>query len=118
MKIVRVDYYHSRIPWYKKDTKKGKPDPTYFYRYPRGWRKACGLVEATLKGIKTTSPCTRGGHTICTLTTEDELFGQQYWIGIALCSMADNFCYKTGRNLSFQRALATMQHRYYEGYYE
>jgi len=108
MKIVHVDYYHSRIPWYKKEIKKGKPDFANLYRYRRGWRKT------GCNGGGTVTPCPRGGHTECILVTEDELLGQQSWIGVALCSMSDNFAYAVGRKLSFRRALAVMQYRYYE----
>ena len=46
-----------------------------------------------------------GGATKCTVT-DGEKFAA---VGYAQCSMADAFCYETGRNLAYARAMATLE---------
>jgi hypothetical protein len=55
------------------------------------------------------TPQTRGGMTICRLLTDAEQF-----VGYAYCSNKDNFCYKTGRILAFERARKALLVRYPE----
>lgn len=47
-------------------------------------------------------PDERGGLTICVIKKDDKVIS---W-GLAECSKKDSFCYATGRNLSYERALA------------
>ena len=42
---------------------------------------------------------TKTGHTICIINYEGRTF-----IGSALCSVSDNFCYETGRKIASVRA--------------
>ncbi len=48
-------------------------------------------------------PQTKGGKTYCKILTEDEQF-----VGFAYCSDKDNYCYKIGRELAFERAKQQM----------
>lgn len=84
--VQRVTFQHYRVPYFLViDT--GKPDNDMLYHYR--------------KGVDTWHPGQFGGKTVCILTLED---GKRV-AGEAVCSMADTFSYKYGRNLSFVRAL-------------
>ena len=43
----------------------------------------------------------RGGKTVCKI----DFGGGSYAVGEAVCSMSDNFCYRTGRTLAMARAI-------------
>jgi len=51
------------------------------------------------------TPRERGGETVCYLYQEDKLVG----MGIASCSLKDQFCYRIGRLISEGRARKTME---------
>lgn len=48
-------------------------------------------------------PNTTGGVTICTIEENGKTF-----TGSAVCSLADGFCYATGRHIAYDRALAKL----------
>lgn len=54
------------------------------------------IIESSL--LRIMSP--RGGRTTVEAIIEDKKF-----IGVADCSMSDNFCKKTGRELAFKRMI-------------
>ena len=82
--IDKVTFMHFRIPVSLYERKDGKPDLFYrYYRRRSPWQ-----------------PNPRGGKTVCVIRTKD----CREFIGEALCSMADNFCYKTGSRIAFERA--------------
>lgn len=68
---------HSLVRWYRKDHKE-----SYF------------------------TPETKGGKTEVIIQVFDE-HGDPLakFVGVALCSMKDNFCYRIGREIAFGRAL-------------
>lgn len=83
--IEKVTFMHFRIPASLHERKEGKPELFYrYYRRRSPWQ-----------------PNPRGGKTVCVIRTMDS----RDFIGEALCSMADNFCYKTGSRIAFERAV-------------
>ena len=91
----KVEYEHYRVsalhaPHFKK---RGKPLRVHLHRYFR---------SSSLNFF----PHEKGGQTTCRLIG----FGKKgiLAVGIATCSMSDNFCYATGRNLAFERAEAKL----------
>lgn len=87
MKVKKVYYKHYRYYDFN-----GHPDLYYpLHHYNR--RKS------------EWQPSTKGGKTECHLVLEDDY----EIVAIAECSLQDNFCYKTGRLISFGRA--TKQYR-------
>lgn len=45
----------------------------------------------------------RGGYTTCTITRNGKTV-----TGTAICGPKDNFCYKTGRQVAYERAVARL----------
>ena len=91
METDEVKFYYSRIPSHRNIPKKGRPPQRLLKRYFRG----DGFVE----GIKF-PPTSKGGETRCVMIAPD---GERYF-GSASCSCADNFCYRTGREIALGRA--------------
>ena len=61
-----------------------------------------GLFSAYIMPSK---PLPRGGLTVCTIRDDNGIILSA---DIALCSMSDNFCYKTGRQISYERAMSKL----------
>jgi hypothetical protein len=91
---------HYRIPnWDIKVKKKGKPEPEYLVRFLPSigkWRIGNILLDLGKTSMRAT-----GGKTIVHIRNESK---EILATGIALCSMSDNYCYKTGRELALVRA--------------
>jgi len=67
------------------------------YAMPKkGKPKKCWLWPLSWFNKNFDDPAPRGGKTICQIILAE---------GEATCSMSDQFCYKTGRELAFERAL-------------
>lgn len=82
--IEKVTFMHFRIPVSLYERKEGKPELFYrYYRRRSPWQ-----------------PNPRGGKTVCVIRTKDS----REFIGEALCSMSDNFCFQTGSRIAFERA--------------
>ncbi len=96
---MKVTYKHYRIhkaPWNEKMPLKGRPLPEYLAYYPtRKTRK---------EQRQRWSPFPKGGKTVCEIVLDD---GRTF-MGVAHCSMADNFCYRLGRKIAYGRAKAKM----------
>lgn len=94
VKIVFEHYRFNEYAWsldqYRRPPRKGKPDGGYLWRYRRNG-----------KGMALGYAGERGGETTCEILDDGKFLS----IGIATCSMSDNFCYKTGRDLALKRAL-------------
>ena len=56
------------------------------------------------RGLRVLNPDTKGGATIVRLEKRGGTF-----IGIAICSDEDNYCYKLGVQIALERALANYQ---------
>lgn len=56
-------------------------------------------------------PHSRGGAVSCTLLKDGEVFAT----GVSICSMADNFNYRVGREIAYGRALAEAKRKLKEG---
>ena len=83
---------HFRVPLNRyKGEIRGKPRESV--RYYRG----TGFLKPNAFGI----PASRGGMTICTIVNDE---GEKLAFGYARCSFADNFNYKTGRDIAVGRA--------------
>ena len=80
----KVVFVHYRMSEFGDYTKRGKPD--------KDW-----MFERTRIG----NPNPRGGKTVCKI----DFGGGRYAVGEAVCSMSDNFCYRTGRTLAMARAI-------------
>lgn len=94
----KIVFEHWRVPdVYYYGYEKGKPDSLELLPYSRKE----GFMEALkwLAGIVDV-PATHGGKTICHVLKDDV----EIATGEALCSMSDNFCYRTGRKLALGRA--------------
>lgn len=81
----KIEFEHWRIWedfWFSST---GRPDPRDLWRYTKncGWK-----------------PAGHGGKTICRIRCDGKIIAT----GEAVCSMSDNFCYRTGRDLAFLRA--------------
>ena len=76
---MKILFKHYRTSDLYAMSKKGKPKKRWLW--PLGW---CN------------TPAPRGGKTVCQIILAE---------GEATCSMSDQFCYKTGRELAFERAL-------------
>ena len=95
---TKVTVKHYRIDDLNKpECTKGKPPEGLLYRY----RKVTN--ENILNFFY---PATRGGKTEVTIQLFDE-HGDPVirFVGIALCSLSDGFCYKRGREIAMGRAL-------------
>lgn len=95
---TKISFRHYRIPtmiishdFYNRLPQKGKPPLGMLYRVIRGM-----VLSMFPHGIEE-----RGGKTIC----EIRLGNGDIVTGMALCSMSDRFCYKTGRELARWRAI-------------
>ena len=86
---MKIKYTHYRIPWYLGDRKRGSPDEAELILYSRHFPH-----------LNTYAPCERGGKTVCTIEDGN---GNKY-IGKAVCSYSDNFCYELGRRIAYGRA--------------
>jgi hypothetical protein len=99
--MIKIEFRHWRVQSCRINcdlplSKKGKPRPNDLWPY---YRKNGGMKWGWADE--------RGGRTSCVIWKNNETIKGMYTIstGTALCSMSDNFCYKTGRDLAFQRAL-------------
>jgi hypothetical protein len=97
--LVKTLYEHWRVPEYpwqitdyaigemfKADRAQCEPQENWLYRY-----------ESHNKYF---TPKQTGGKTVCTLV----LSNGESIVGTAYCSMSDNFCYRTGRQIALERA--------------
>lgn len=93
------DYKKARFQHYRVQAhslnrlEKGAPPLEHLFRY-------------FTSGKNRFSPDTHGGHTVCQLISNKNAI---LATGVATCSMSDNFCYATGRELAFQRALDALE---------
>jgi len=88
---MEIKYIHFRVPSFVGVNlpKNGKVKHADTFRYSRS-------------SPHYFKPYERGGATVCGIYRDDGvLLGK----GLAICSMSDNFCYKTGRDLAFSRAV-------------
>ena len=85
---MKVYFKHFRIPDYKLVKDRGAPTNNELFPYSRSRRKAF-------------NPAPRGGATECLIALD----GVGEFKGLALCSRGDAFCYRTGRDLAFERAI-------------
>ncbi len=90
VEVKEVKYHHWRVSKNGSGFKKGKPPSKHLFSL---WR---------FKGIYI-SP--KGGKTRCFLY----LGGGINIVGQATCSMSDNFCYKTGREIAYGRAMKKLR---------
>jgi len=58
-----------------------------------------GLMYRNRRGFHRPAPC--GGMTHCAILDDD---GRVVSVGMSLCSLKDNFCYATGREVARDRA--------------
>lgn len=63
-----------------------------------------GVALRYYRGQTWWTPTERGGYTECMLTIGDVMVGY----GVAECSRKDQFCYKTGREIAFGRAIKSI----------
>lgn len=89
-----VKFKHWRVPTSPGLKKKGKPEEGTLFQYSREF----GFADPELRKLQ---PYPKGGFTLCILKFHD---ANATVIGQAKCSMSDNFCYETGRELAFMRA--------------
>ena len=99
--VEKVEFDHYRVPfreaWARSYPRRGKPinmGVADLYRYsPKyGWNSEYTIDD---------KPFPRGGKTVCLVTLSDGRKAE----GVALCSMADQFCYRIGRDISKGRAM-------------
>lgn len=109
--LVKTLYEHYRVPycswdrgWHnldandirKADNATHKPLDKWLFRYEQHDKRFY--------------PRLRGGMTTCTLV----LSNNKPIVGTAYCSMSDNFCYRTGRQIALERALKQYREEYGE----
>ena len=94
---------HYRIPLHRYNGElRGKPKS--LLRYFRG----NGFCAREAGGI----PASRGGMTICVILNDE---GEKLATGLSKCSYADNFNYKTGRDIAVGRAEKELAHAQTKG---
>jgi len=76
------------------------------YRPPRGLGAYCKEVKCIryMRGVSTWQPSERGGVTACFVYSED--VEEPVAMGLAFCSIKDNFSYRLGRQIAIGRAFA------------
>ena len=97
---------HYRVPAGGNLGHKRRGEPSVLYRYGRGvgWlEKSSGTGGNEWKNIKTLA---RGGKTVCEIVDDSNKENKLIGIGVAVCSMSDNFNYKRGRDIAVGRARA------------
>ena len=99
---MKIRYFHSRVPddvfenlKHVEQIPKGKPPLIILSAYNRKRGKFINPYEREY-----CKPASRGGMTECVIYDES---GNRYE-GTAYCSLSDNFNYKVGREIAFQRA--------------
>ena len=112
-KEFRVRYKHYRIPsaiiaelhkLHARTPRKGRPYPEWLFAY--------GTIR-NAKGkyfhgrFHFSHPWPNGGLTVCDLYNPNT--GELFVTAKALCSLSDTFSYKTGRDLSKERALESIK---------
>ena len=70
---------------------------------PARYSRKRGFMAEDFRGMP---PFERGGATACWIC------GEGITIGFAHCSKSDNFCYKTGREISLARAYGALKNDY------
>jgi len=96
--ISRYKFLHFRVIPNDLNETKGKPNLVSLLGYSRkfGWE----IPKLSWKS-KCPKPNPKGGKTICIAIDES---GNEIFRTEAICSMSDNFCYKTGVKIAFGRA--------------
>ena len=98
---LKVRYYHHRMlreDWLNyrdMGITKGSPHVADLLAYNRKKQQFMDMY------IRHYQPSPRGGMTECVIY--DTLSGMQF-VGYAVCSLSDNFCYRTGREVAYERA--------------
>ena len=85
---MKVYYKHYRVPSYVTGLR-GQPANGHLFGYSRARKR------------KSFRPASTGGATECTIVLDN---GAAF-NGIAYCSYSDPFCYKTGREIAYERAV-------------
>jgi hypothetical protein len=70
--------------------------------------RATGKLKRYHRGRTDWKPTERGGMTTCRIVDND---GRVVGMGAVYCSMADNFCYRLGREIAWGRAEKNMRLR-------
>lgn len=84
---MKIGFTHYRLPKMENPPRKGMP-----------WLPELKVYN---QSHPTFEPAHNGGATICRILDDEGNIIE----GFALCSYADNFCYKRGRDISLGRAL-------------
>lgn len=91
---MKAKYIHYRIPDGNFPHDASYIHPIMLSVYNRKWQEFYNPFDRQFK------PFPRGGMTECVIY---DTVGNRYR-GTAYCSLSDNFCYKTGRELAYERA--------------
>lgn len=85
---MKVFYKHYRVPSYVTGLR-GQPENKHLFGYSRAKKR------------KSFTPASTGGATECTIALDNGAVFK----GVAFCSYSDPFCYKTGREIAYERAV-------------
>ena len=102
---MKIYFSYRRIPENPYElSRKGKPKTSFLHPYLRGEDK--GVRWGTSEHLDLGCPYPRGGKVTCNILDEGN---RRMAFGTALCSMSDNFCYKTGRDIAYGRAMKALE---------
>lgn len=73
------------------------------FRYGR----KCGHLKVYHRGQNMWEPEAKGGMTVCSIRDSETGF---VYLGAAICSREDDFCYRTGREIAMGRAADQMNY--------
>ncbi len=113
MKVKEISYSHHRVPRLSatENLKKGKPPERYVISYLRKCKRWGFYMPLGQRGDDFESgmieliALPRGGMSICLIYLGSGIT----IIGKSICSMSDNFCYKTGREIAYGRAMKKLK---------
>lgn len=105
---MKIEIRHYRVPnVFSRGFHARRGKPQFLLRYGRGvgWLE----IELELPDViytidSSTLPHERGGKTVCEIIDDSDKENKLIAVGVAVCSMSDNFSYKRGRDIAYGRA--------------
>lgn len=103
----RIEYEHYRAHMFGKNTPDSGPPRLSVAGERPSAHEDGDIVYSYQKGRTKWTPHQRGGATRCRIVCWDYAYS-----AMALCSFSDRFCYETGRDIAFERALEQVRVAY------
>lgn len=106
---MKIEFTHWRLPAQMLNyeyRKRGEPSSDALIEYSKGNGFYVSNPGSEIYKFDGVTPHPRGGKTVCRIIDDSDKQDKLVIvaIGVAVCSMSDNFSYKRGRDIAYGRA--------------